>query len=136
MTLKNLITSILTPFLIINNINAAIADANCPTPIAASENEINAIRSKNLIDRNPFISKDLDCRYLNPPKHLTVIEKTDSVTHCQVYKSVLVAMKSGCPYYVSESFNENGPIWCIQKSAASAAGIDVFELMNKLTCNE
>lgn len=136
MTPKNLITSILTLFLIISNISAAIANANCPTPIAASEDEINAIRTENLIDRNPLISKDLDCRYLNPPKHLTVIEKTGSVTDCQVNKSVLVAMKSGCPYYVSESFNENGPIWCIQKSAASAVGVDTFEFITKVTCNE
>jgi hypothetical protein len=136
MTPKKLIISILTLFLIINNISAAIADANCPTPIAASENAINEIRLKNIINRNPFIQKDLDCRYLNPPQHLTIIGKTDSVTECQMNKSALVAMKSGCPYYVSEYFNENGPIWCIQKSAASAGAIDTYEFITKATCNE
>jgi hypothetical protein len=118
------------------NIVTASEAPSCPAPIAATIKEIQRIKAENKIERSPFIPHDLDCNYINPPKHLTLIEASASISECQTYKHNLSVIKSGCPYYVSEQFGDAGPIWCIQKSAANSKSIELHAMLTNLVCKE
>jgi hypothetical protein len=122
-------------FTSINNVTANEAP-ECPTPIAATINEIQRIRSESKADRSPFIPQDLDCKYTNPPKHLTLIEASTAISECQAHMHNLNVMKSGCPYYVSEQFNGAGPIWCIQNGAANSKSIELHTMLANVACKE
>ncbi|WP_157699371.1 hypothetical protein [Pseudomonas sp. M30-35] len=108
----------------------------CPVPVAASLDEIAEVKGQQSSGRNPFVPVELECKYLNPPKHLMLIESSATVSECQANKHNLNAMKSGCPYYVSEGDGGEGPEWCIQDGPASNELIDMFTLLTNATCDE
>jgi hypothetical protein len=58
-------------------------------------------------------TENLDCRYLDPPKEVTLITQAFD---CETATHNLEVLRGECPYFVSQSTLEDGPIWCLQSA--------------------
>lgn len=108
----------------------------CPVlPEPSSGKEIEKVSSK-LTEKEKagiYWTKKLDCRYLNPPKELTIINQGKE--SCETYTHDLKVIQSGCPYFRSQSTLVDGPIWCLVENT-SPTKTGNLPMLVKTFCND
>lgn len=72
-----------------------------------------------------------DCRYLKPPKSLTV---SSLPFDCDKASHNLEVYKKGCPFYISQSTAKDGPVWCLYEEDINSAMIKMTSQRKRAYC--